>query len=1027
MSTVRLPGRALDVLHDVDATVAGAGTAGVETALHLARGGRRVLLLEEGFAPCPELAGAGRPWADVPAQGAAAAGVLAPLLAGHPPGTRVALRPAALKLCVEDALRAAGVELLYGTRVLAPHRGDGPTRPLAGLVVTHAGGRDLVLCRALVDAVPGPGKSDRAVWSVEFTRVRSQLQSSADHPAAHGLRLVPGHLGTGHRYVLPATTGGRHEALRAAARLLREHPDFTGARLGAVGHHPLLGPHRHTRPRPGTVPGIWHLPPAEPVTSPHAPLLDPTAVRAPGRAAAALVHEHLNTGQSGPPPAPAPPPPLPGAPGPGPTVRERRAPRPGAAPARQDVAALDVPLHGHHDVLVVGGGTSGASAALAAAAEGARTLLLEHGPGPGGTGTHGGVPSYWFGRRTGQAARVQNLTRAAHRALGLRHGGAGAWSIEAKSLALHEALTAGGVEARYGARAFAALAEGDRVCGVLFTGPDGVARAATAEVVVDATGEAHLAAWAGAPVVRGAATTHSVMWSSLAQFATPDTTRNNFGGLADLTDPRDATRAVLAARRRTPHRHDHGSQPVTREGRHLVGRAVLTLTDQLTDRRWPDVVNVHFANHDLKGKGEALWPQLGLIPPNLETEVPYRALLPTGLEGLLVTGKALSATHDALPALRMQADLENLGAATGVAAALCARTGTAPGALPVDRLQQRLTALGLLPPERVPAARVGTAAGPEEAGSTGPDPARALTELARRLPLHGYSDMGRREVFRGRIPFVDLVLDPRPTTTAQLTEAMATAEGPARLALAQILVCRGARAGTDVLLAALDRALAPGRLPQRDGRIREAQLPPDQSAMPEAVYLLHTLSLARDPRTVRHWQRVADLLTVDDRTLRDSLAGVFYWVEAVANGAERLGDPRALPVLRDLHARPALHGQWRRTGTEPDDFQERRAMLELALARARAQCGDEAGVHTLLAYLDDNRAPLAAQAHTRLRLLWDLPADAAPGPDTASWRRHLARAGVPRPRPLPWAHDPYRADLPAGTVPGVRPAAREER
>ncbi|WP_425283883.1 FAD-dependent oxidoreductase [Lihuaxuella thermophila] len=56
---------------------------------------------------------------------------------------------------------------------------------------------------------------------------------------------------------------------------------------------------------------------------------------------------------------------------------------------------------------------------------------------------------------------------------------------------------------------------------------------------------------------------------------------------------------------------------------------------------------------------------MGCIPPNLLIEIPYRMLLPKGLDGILVIGKAISATHDALPAIRMQADLENLGRGSG--------------------------------------------------------------------------------------------------------------------------------------------------------------------------------------------------------------------------------------------------------------------------------------------------------------------------------------------------------------------------
>ncbi len=123
----------------------------------------------------------------------------------------------------------------------------------------------------------------------------------------------------------------------------------------------------------------------------------------------------------------------------------------------------------------------------------------------------------------------------------------------------------------------------------------------------------------------------------------------------------------------------------------------MKLTDQLLQRRWPDVVNVHFSNHDVKGASGAPWVNVGLIPPNLEIESPYRMLLPRGLEGIHVAGKAISGTHDALPAIRMQSDLENLGAVAALAAATAARAGTTPRAIDVKALQARLAREGLVP------------------------------------------------------------------------------------------------------------------------------------------------------------------------------------------------------------------------------------------------------------------------------------------------------------------------------------------
>ncbi|MEO3749189.1 FAD-dependent oxidoreductase [Streptomyces sp. B6B3] len=1191
---VRFPPTALPVLYEVDVTVVGGTLAGTAAAAALARAGHggRVLLVDPGMALGTELTAANRPWCTAPES---ADDLLAPLIPpGTPPGTHVPLRPAALKLHLEDALLAAGGHLLYGVRPLAVLRTPDGTS-VRGLILTGKSGRVVVRCPTVLDAsavpawrhhagpaagIPGapagaadrspsyerpdqaavtgrppaglgdrpPAEPDRLdpaarsappvagslagkahVWSVEFDGVAEPAAVAGAHPAAAGVPLLDGYRDTGHLYALVAVPAGgsRRAAVVAAGRLLREHPAFARAELGAVGTAPLAGPGGFALRADPELPGRWTLDAPPPLTTPHAPLLDPTTALRAGTEAARRLAPHRAAGPppsgSGPAhgdpvgggpndatlpdrdpadhlavhpvPAVSQPPaepsgrrrrprraqdhPVPsagdtplrpfgqvrpgasearhGAPEPGSVARTSSAgapapagpaeppvpDRPGAAtrsapaphhpepaaaqpaePAvpphreRRDpaawewVAGMEVPAAASVDVLVVGGGTSGASAALAAAREGARTLLVEAGPGPGGTGTYGGVHSYWFGRRAGHAAEVQRVTHLTHRELGLR-GGVGRWNIEAKALALHRELRRAGAEVRYDAAAFAALRVGDRVTGAVFAGPDG-AFAVTAAVVVDATGDADLAAWCGAPCTYGAPGTHTVMWSSLAQFDAPGATTNTFGGLSDTTDVVDVTRAVLAARRRGAARHDHGVQPAARETRHLRGEVVLTLTDQLTGRRWPDTVNVHFSNHDLKGRGESLWPQLGLIPPNLEIEFPYRALLPRGLDGLLVTGKAISATHDALPALRMQADMENLGEVTGIAAARCAAAGITPRELDVAALRDTLVRRGRLP---VTTATAATAASPTaardgtapERGAPVPTPLTELLDgLAAQLPLHSYSDMGRREVFRGTIPFVQLALDHRPETTPALLRALSGATGQHRLVLAQLLVLRGRPEGATVLLDHLAERLAGPRLPPRDSSIREAHLPPDQSAMPDEVYLLYALAIARDPRTVPLWARVAALADAREAAFRDPHASPFSWIDAVCAGAERLGDPAAVPALERLHDRSALRDQWCTAGVEPDDVQERRALLELALGHALAACGSPRGHRILAHYVADNRGLLAAQAHSRLTALTGVDH----GPDPDAWLRFVADHGPFTPRPLPPAEDPHAADLP---------------
>ncbi len=70
-------------------------------------------------------------------------------------------------------------------------------------------------------------------------------------------------------------------------------------------------------------------------------------------------------------------------------------------------------------------------------------------------------------------------------------------------------------------------------------------------------------------------------------------------------------------------------------------------------------------------------------------QVPYGAIVPKNVDGLLVP-VALSATHVAFSAIRMDATWTVLGQAAGVAAALSAKRGVTPRELPVADLQREL-------------------------------------------------------------------------------------------------------------------------------------------------------------------------------------------------------------------------------------------------------------------------------------------------------------------------------------------------
>lgn len=130
-----------------------------------------------------------------------------------------------------------------------------------------------------------------------------------------------------------------------------------------------------------------------------------------------------------------------------------------------------------------------------------------------------------------------------------------------------------------------------------------------------------------------------------------------------------------------------------RESRRIVGEYTLTLEDFLAARKFPDGVaksNYPVDIHNPNGAGV----RCEKLPPGEYQEVPYRCLVPQGIDNLLVAGRCISASFEAQAAIRIEATCRAMGEAAGVAAALCAQQGTTPRALDTQLLLDTLRAQG---------------------------------------------------------------------------------------------------------------------------------------------------------------------------------------------------------------------------------------------------------------------------------------------------------------------------------------------
>jgi hypothetical protein len=142
-----------------------------------------------------------------------------------------------------------------------------------------------------------------------------------------------------------------------------------------------------------------------------------------------------------------------------------------------------------------------------------------------------------------------------------------------------------------------------------------------------------------------------------------------------------------------------GNELGVRETRHIIGQYILTGIDVLKSRKFEDVVSRGYFPIDIhnpdgaEGYGEN--GKGGLWSPLEDTfDIPYRSLVPKGVDGLVLSGRCISGTSEAHGSYRTQGGIMGIGQASGVAAALCAVKKIQPKDLDYRELQKFLLSIG---------------------------------------------------------------------------------------------------------------------------------------------------------------------------------------------------------------------------------------------------------------------------------------------------------------------------------------------
>jgi flavin-dependent dehydrogenase len=947
--SVRESARQIPVAAKVDVVVAGGGIAGVSAALEAAANGQSVLLLAPRLYLGEDLADTMRLWLE---DGERPTGALTEKIFNKPGSTS----PLRLKKTLEDSLVQAGVQFLIGTMptdVLL----DAAGKP-AGVVIANRAGRQAVVAKVIVDATIDAAVAHQAgakfnPWpggEVEARRV--VLGGSPVHEEAIR-RRVPLSEGNGTlleysirlqlRDLTPASLArAEQEArdfsyrpgqVRASARLFLVPPSGIYGRRKAAAWKGLEAMHiGHFQPE--RIDRLYVAGSRADVTHPVAEELTRATVAekvgrlvgaAAAKEAAALPvpkNPHLaangsarSTGD----------------------VKETLAGLRPTSPATEFVqaGARELAVLGSYDVVVIGGGTSGAAAAIAAGRRGAKVFVAEFQEGLGGTGTLGLIGKPYHGRNEGFAKEVPFPSET--------------FTIDDKMEWYRKEIRKNGGEIMFGVLGSGAFVEGNQVKGavVVTAQQRGVV---LAKVVIDATGNADVAVSAGAQAIFAADENDLAMQGAGLPTRKPGSSYVNTDYLlVDENDMIDVWSAVVGAHKTmSEDAWDAGALIQTRERRRVVGEHTLSYLDQIAGRTYPDSIVYSASDYDSHGYPSedffALLPhdqrsRLQNHPaPGGTCYTPYRCLLPRGLNGILVAGLGISMHRDASAMVRMQRDMANQGYAAGVAAAMTAASGKTLRELDVKALQKHLVEIGSLP------------AAVLEHKDSFPLPDSEIRQAVQNVAVASNPDEAG--------PWLAVILTHKEASGPLIRERFASATGRRKLVYATLLAFLGESDVAPTLIEALDK------IDKWDARILQGKMA-EYAHLPTPIdSVILALGRTRDPKALPALLRKLE-------TLDESVTLSHHRSLAIA--LEQIGDPSAAEPLARLLQKPGMRGHATKS-LEPlhDEGMERRRRLgpmrEITLARALYRCGDHDGLGAaiLREYQDDFRGLFARHARAVL-------------------------------------------------------------
>jgi len=383
--------------------------------------------------------------------------------------------------------------------------------------------------------------------------------------------------------------------------------------------------------------------------------------------------------------------------------------------------ARSIPVSHRADVVVAGGGTAGVAAAVSAARLGLSVVMIERSAIPGGMVTH---VTQWLNDFENKGGFAREFLGAIEKAGICDYPYYNPFRVVPY---FDELIEKAGVRPLYLAMAVAPLVEEGRIAGVVMESKSG-RTALRAKIIIDATGDGDIAARAGAKVRVGRSSDGACQAVTL-----PHMVNNYQGGRIEAAGLNELA-ARAGDKAGTGYRLPYDSwsvSPLVKTAStimppesHATGFDCLSadgLSDCLIELRRQCVEFFETLKNNAEKFGEIEFGPFGAIPGIRESRrivcdktiayedvkrgvrrddglflvtqaidihrraegepaiivetvkpyhVPYGALLPKGIENLLVVGRCISGDHEALASYRIIADCFAMGEAAAIAANL---------------------------------------------------------------------------------------------------------------------------------------------------------------------------------------------------------------------------------------------------------------------------------------------------------------------------------------------------------------------